>query len=291
MATLLFERFRSVGSGKVVTLAGDGFLRQFPSDDANLNQHWIRLDPGTTRIGLRTTNQVIDAQGGQLVNNTALQVFPGTGNPNQLWRIEETGDGDNAFFIFADETQEAWDVENASPDDGALIQLFGLNRGGNQRWLLETIEEFEAFEIRSLVSNLVLDMPGFTQDDGVEIQQFNGNGGFNQLWQRIPTANGREKIRCVCSAKVMDYPLQAALDHQPGFISQYADNGGPNQEWFITPTGKKDGFGRDIVNIVSAVNEFFLDVPNGSPNAGQAIQAFPNNGGGRNQQWVFVEPG
>jgi hypothetical protein len=52
-----------------------------------------------------------------------------------------------------------------------------------------------------------------------------------------------------------------------------------------------DNFGRDIVNIVSAVNGFFLDVPNGSRDAGQLIQAFPDNGGGQNQQWVFADPG
>jgi hypothetical protein len=46
MATLIFEKLTSVDSGKAVTLADDGFLRQFPFDQSNLNQHWMRLDPG-----------------------------------------------------------------------------------------------------------------------------------------------------------------------------------------------------------------------------------------------------
>lgn len=290
MATLIFEKFTSLNSGKALTLADDGFLRQFPFDPSNLNQHWMRLDPGTTRIVIRTSNQVIDVQGGVLVDNTPLQVFPNTGNPNQLFKFVDTGDGDGAFFIFADDSQEVWDVFGASPDDGALVQIFALNRGGNQRWRLEQIEAAEAFLIRSLANNLVLDMPDFSQDDGVIVLQGNENGGFNQLWQRIPTFDGREKIQCISSGKVLDYPAQAALNNEVGIIGQYADNGGDNQQWFINKVGQ-DGFGRDIVTIVSAVpgNGFLLGVPPDANGVGERIEAFPDNGG-QNQRWVFAEP-
>jgi hypothetical protein len=119
-------------------------------------------------------------------------------------------------------------------NDGAFVQLFGLHRGANQRWRLEQVELFEAFQIRSLASNLVLDIPGFSQNEGgVEAQQFASNGGFNQLWQRVPTGGGTEKLRCVSSGKVLDYVLQAAINRQPGDVGQYSDNGGQNQEWRI----------------------------------------------------------
>src|SRR5262249_40187997 len=114
----------------------------------------------------------------------------------------------------ADDTQEVWDVSDDSLDDGALIQLFALHRGPNQRWLIEQIEVFEAFEIRSLASNLVLDVPGFSQDDGETIQQYDSNGGFNQLWQLTQPVDGRRKIRCACSDKLVDYPLQSAVANQ-----------------------------------------------------------------------------
>jgi hypothetical protein len=290
MPTLIFEKFTNINSGKAVTLADDGFLRQFPFDLSNLKQHWMRLDPGTTRIVIRTSNQVIDVQGGVLIDNAPLQVFPNTGNPNQLFKIVDTGDGDGAFFIFADDSQEVWDVFNASIDDGALIQTFGLNRGGNQRWQLQLIEAAEAFLIRSLANNLVLDIPGFSQDDSVNVQQFNENGGFNQLWQRIPTFDGHEKLQCVSSRKVLDYALQAALNNEVAIIGQNTDNGGENQQWFINRVGQDD-FGRDIVTIVSAVpgNGFLLGVPPDSSGVGGPIEAFPDNGG-MNQRWVFAEP-
>jgi Ricin-type beta-trefoil lectin domain-like len=295
MANLVFEKFTNVGSGKALTLADDGFLRQFGFNASNLNQHWMRLDARQpTRIAIRTSRRVIDVQTGVLVDNRPLQVFPNTGNPNQAFNISDTGDGDDAFFIFADGTQEVWDVFDASVDDRALIQIFGLNRGNNQRWRLgpdvSVIESVQAFLIRSLANNLVLDMPGFAQDDGVIVQQFNENGGFNQLWERVPTFDGREKIRCVSSRKVLDYPLGAALNKEVGVIGQYADNGGDNQQWFINKVGQDD-FGRDIVNIVSAVpgNGFLLCVPPDSNGVGGRIQADPPSGG-QNQQWVFAEP-
>jgi hypothetical protein len=290
MATLLFEKFTNVHSDKAATLAGDGHLSQFPFDLSNLNQYWLRLDPLPTRIAIRTSRQVIDVQGGLLVDNAQLQVFPNTGNPNQLFRIVDTGDGDGAFFIFADGTQEVWDVFNSSLDDDALIQVFGLHRGDNQRWRLEPIETFEAFLIRSLANNLVLDVPGFAQDDGVIVLQGNENGGFNQLWQRVPTFDGREQIRCVSSRKVLDYPLSAALNNQIATIGQYADNGGDNQQWFINKVGQDD-FGRDIVTIISTVpgNGFLLGVPPDANGFGGRIEAFPDTGG-QEQRWVFAEP-
>jgi hypothetical protein len=217
-------------------------------------------------------------------------VFPNSGNPNQLFKFVDTGDGDGAFFIFADDSQEVWDVFGASTDDNALIQIFGLNRGGNQRWRLEQIEAAEAFLIRSLANNLVLDIPGFSQDDAVNVQQFTENGGFNQLWEIIPTFDGRVKIQCVTSGKVLDYALQAALNHEVAIIGQNPDNGGDNQQWFINKVGQDD-FGRDIVTIISAVpgNGFLLGVPPDSDGVGGRIEAFPDNGG-QNQRWVFAEP-
>jgi hypothetical protein len=232
---------------------------------ATIAEHWNRDlhdEDGTFKIKSRTSSFVIDAQavGGVIQDNAALQLYADTGNPNQRWRIVDTGDGDGPFFIMADDTQEVWDVENASRDDGALIQLFGLHRGDKQRWLMEQIEVFEAFQIRSPASNLALDLPGFSQDIGKSIQQWDSNGGFNQLWQKVLAADGRNKIRCACSGQILDYTLQFALANQPAIIGQEPDNGGSNQEWFINTVGQ-DGFGRDIVSIVSAVNGFFLNVP------------------------------
>jgi hypothetical protein len=53
----------------------------------------------------------------------------------------------------------------------------------------------------------------------------------------------------------------------------------------------QDDFGRDIVNIVSAVpgNGFLLCVPPDSNGVSGRIQADPPSGG-QNQQWVFAEP-
>jgi Ricin-type beta-trefoil lectin domain-like len=179
MPTLIFEKFTNINSGKAVTLADDGFLRQFPFDLSNLKQHWMRLDPGTTRIVIRTSNQVIDVQGGVLIDNAPLQVFPNTGNPNQLW-------------------------------------------------------------------------------------------------QRIPTFDGREKLQCVSSRKVLDYALQAALNNEVAIIGQNTDNGGENQQWFINRAGQDD-FGRDIVTIVSAVpgNGFLLGVPPDSSGVGGPSRRSP----------------
>ena len=84
MLHLPFEYFRNVATRKVVTVDPDGYLRQYPLDSSNLNQHWLRLLHQSTpaqgfRIISRTSNQVIDARGGQLIDRTMLQRYSNNG--------------------------------------------------------------------------------------------------------------------------------------------------------------------------------------------------------------------
>jgi hypothetical protein len=288
---LPFEFFRNVATRKILTVDPDGFLRQYPHDPGNRNQHWLRLLHQNTpaqgfKVISRTSSQVVDAQGGNLIDYTPLQRYPFNGGDNQRWRLVDAG-GDRVFYIHAADTDEVWDVPNGNPADGTLVQLYRRNGGDNQRWEVRPAEGFDnVFKVVSPASGLVLDVPGFLQVDGGYIQQYRDTGGFNQLWE-FRQRDGHTAIKSICSGKLLDYPLQPALNREPAFVGQYDDNGGDNQKWDIVRLGQ-DAAGNDIVNIASALNGFFLDVPGGSNVEGEHIQAYRDNGGGANQRWVLV---
>src|SRR4051812_6508663 len=108
-------KITNVLTNKVVTVGGDGILRQFNSDDSG-RQRFIPLMTGKSQRASRAfnTHRVVDAIGGDLTTPTALQIFASSGDPNQLWRIQEegtAGEGTSGFTVFsikADETDMVW---------------------------------------------------------------------------------------------------------------------------------------------------------------------------------------
>ena len=296
-----FERFENIATHKVVTVGPDGFLRQHGFDPKNMNQHWLRThqfnpQDGTFKIRCRASDRVIDAQGGHLIDHAVLQQFPDSGDPNQRWKIVASDEDPNVFFIHAANTNEVWSVVNGSTADDAQIELLTQNGANHQRWRIKMTEMIDhAFTIKSMASNLVLDVPGFSQADGTSIQQFQENLGFNQLWHFVPLSDGRQKIRSVCSGKLLDYPLGPAQHNQGATVSQYDDNGGANQTWKIVapggsiPANITSGTVVNIKSGFSASNGLFLDVPNGSAAAGTLIQTFGGNGSGANEKWLLTE--
>jgi hypothetical protein len=136
------------------------------------------------------------------------------------------------------------------------------------------------FEIISVNSGLVLDVPAFSTEPGVLIQQWTENGGANQQWTihrpaGFPTGY---EIVSVNSGLVLDVP---AFSTEPGvLIQQWTENGGANQQWNIKG---KDSTTYEIVSVNSGL---VLDVPAFSTQPGAQIQQWTENGGS-NQQWTF----
>jgi hypothetical protein len=137
------------------------------------------------------------------------------------------------------------------------------------------------FEIVSVNSGLVLDVPRFLPTPGVLIQQWPANGGTNQQWTIHRHAGfpifGYE-IVSVNSVLVLDVQSRSAT---PGaLIQQWPATGGTNQQW---TTKGKDPTTYEIVSVNSGL---VLDVPRFSTHPGENIQQWTENGGA-NQQWTF----
>jgi hypothetical protein len=230
----------------------------------------------------RSSNLVVDAIGGEMVAHTGLQQYPGTGNQNQRWFLNELSEPyPGAFSIWADDQELVWDVPDSN--SGTQIQLFPWHGGYNQRWRIITAVVLDVFSIKSAATDFFLEVRDYSQDDGAIVHQASGNPifgnlrAFNQLWAIIELTGASVKIMSLCSGKILDYPLNQALQNRPAFVSQYEDNDGLNQRWFRDPASRGD-------IIVSASNGFALDVPAGLPIPLLPVQAYPRNDG-LNQVW------
>ena len=95
-----------------------------------------------------------------------------------------------------------------------------------------------------------------------------------------------ESFENVSSEKLIDYPLQAAIQRQSASLSQYEDNGGLNQQWRLNRNSPNRP---SEVRFASVINDFLIDLPRSSRIAGERIIVFPFNGGNTNQRWFLRE--
>ncbi|WP_166923167.1 phosphatidylinositol-specific phospholipase C domain-containing protein [Flavobacterium poyangense] len=101
----------------------------FISRDYPRHGNVIELRP---RLSL---NKCVDVKGNVRANGTPIIVQDSNDQPNQHWRLIDTGEGDGFFYLKAENTANSvLDVSNISRESGAAIILQEKNGGDNQRW-------------------------------------------------------------------------------------------------------------------------------------------------------------
>lgn len=87
-------------------------------------------------------NKCADVKGNATKNGTGIIVHASNDQPNQRWRLEDTGEGDGFFYLKAENTHNSvLDVSGANKNPGAAIILQEQNKGNHQRWKLLKIEK------------------------------------------------------------------------------------------------------------------------------------------------------
>jgi hypothetical protein len=278
-----FQRIENIESGKMAGVGESGRIRQSSWSVNNRSQHWLQemASGGMRVLKCRATGQVIDAIGGTLAHHVSLQHYPFHGNANQRWRMETVAH--RRIHIFAASTNLAWEVPAGNSADGTVVRLANLHGMPNQVWRIDAAQSLtDCVMLRSVRSGHVIDVPGFSQAEGQTIQQSQINRGFNQFWQRVPLGNDQFKLRSVCSGLFLTYPMPAAAQNAPATLVQSSEHPGLHQRWRLVPAQA------GTVKIVSVMNNFCVDVPNGAMHSGQMLQAYEDNTGGPNQRWTVL---
>jgi hypothetical protein len=226
-------------------------------DGNGLNQRWGLYDAGAAPFGIDAIPRILvfrayevdefvlawtvpdgsDAAGVQI----QLSVIPDNIDyadeaPNQRWFAKEAAfNPDNPVLIRSAWDQSVLDVPGFSTKAGA-IQHFENKSGLNQIWTLEDFDNDGRYVIRSLSSNLVLDVPADANNPPKQvtnIQQFPSHGGENQRWRLVDAGAGRVRIESVFSPGfVLDAKIQ---DDDDLSMQVFPWHDGENQKWELIP--------------------------------------------------------
>lgn len=133
------------------------------------------------------SGKCLDAADGGTSDGTALQQWTcHTGNGNQLWRFEPTGDGHHRL-VSRNGTSLVWDVDGGAgaTSDGARVHLWTWGGGSNQQWRpIDRGDGTFAFAARH--SGKCLDVRDGSTADGAGLQQWTCHGGPAQTYRLVP---------------------------------------------------------------------------------------------------------
>jgi len=82
--------------------------------------------------------------------------------------------------LFSD-TNKVLDVDGASNDNGAKVQVYESNTTAAQRWQVSFGSD-GYYTIKSVTSGKYLDVTGASVENGTQIQQYDGNSTLAQMW-------------------------------------------------------------------------------------------------------------
>jgi hypothetical protein len=138
----------------------------------------------------------------------------------------------------------------------------------------------KTYIIKSVSSDLVLDIPCGVQDDLISVFQWGEHGGSNQRWTLKRTEDGYFQIMVNSSNKCLDV-LYASKDDMATIV-QYTCHGGDHQKWSFRDAGNGSFY------ITSKASNKVLDVLYWSKIQGTAIvqHTLLNQA---NQQWRLIQ--
>ena len=135
---------------------------------------------------------------------------------------------------------KALDVSGKSTADGAMIQQWTRNGGGNQQFRFESAAS-GWWRVVARHSGKAVDLWGWNTADGAEYRQWPVTSGYNQQFQARTQSDGYVRFVNRHSGKALEVWEWSTSDG--GRISQYADHGGYNQQWQLVKEGSSGGSG------------------------------------------------
>ncbi|WP_030294705.1 RICIN domain-containing protein [Streptomyces katrae] len=146
-----------------------------------------------------------------------------------------------------------------------------------------TLDSDGYYEVVSVRSDKVLDVPGADTSDGAWTrQQSRVAGAASQQWRLRPTRDGYYELENRSSKKVLG--VRGASRESAAAVEQQSDHGAAAQQWKI------EDVGGGAVKIVSRSSGMVLDVWGGSRGDGVPLIQYADQGSS-NQRWKLVRVG
>jgi murein DD-endopeptidase MepM/ murein hydrolase activator NlpD len=193
----------------------------------------------------------------------------------------------SGWKIHYDNVKDKTTFTNGSTTYGLFTKILNIGTTPNNNNLPLTqinVDTSKTYQIQSVSSGKVLDIPNFSQEDGMSIIQYTAKqeDNKNQLW-RFESLSGSDqgyyRIVSVLNGKCLD--IQKASIDPAALLIQFTCNGGDNQKWKTYQSG-------DTIVLQVKHSGMVLTLGNASPDDGASIwqQVY---GDVPHRKWKLVE--
>lgn len=261
------------------------WLYEFNGTDA---QKWVikRGENGLWSILSLLGNYCLDVRDANSSNGTRIWLYSANGTKAQgfnFYKYDPTIPGerydleDGVYIIHAASSENdgmVLDVDNASFNDSANVQIFENNQSVAQRFYFEQDGD-GYYTITNLGSGKVLDVAGAGLVPTTNIQQYGSNNSAAQKWIIIKD----DTLDCFYLVnKLTGLALDVSWGNYVNYnnVWGYTFNRTEGQRWTFTKSDFIED-GQIYVIYTSSDTSKVLDIQNASSDDGAALQAFSSN--------------
>ena len=199
-------------------------------------------------------NRVLAVPNGTDQNGTRLVIQYKEGHNNQLWKIEEAGDGLYRFVSFHGSSPRVLDIAISNNTDGAFADIWRDNQTLSTRFALKPTGQksgvgYVYYTIYTEASNFTkaLAVQGASMNVGTNVNQYNytADTTYNDEWCFIPAIGFKPIPK---DANILDDTVYYLRNKSTGnymhvtneadtngaVVTQAAANGSKGQQWKIT---------------------------------------------------------
>lgn len=200
---------------------------------------------------------------------------------------------DGAYTI-----ETAWgkslDIKGAGQGNGANVQVYDGNNSAAQRFTIRAAGQADTGEwyytIENVNSHKVLDCTDGQTANGTNVQQYAGNGTQAQQWfLRTVTIDGREVVQIVSVKSGRALDVQGGNRNNGANVQIYNVNGTLAQAWVLNRIVAVIEDGAYTIETALPGGRV-VDVLNGSPDDGAALQIYDGNGTPAQQYSIVFDP-
>ena len=228
-------------SGRLLTISGDprnGATVRLADANGSDAQRWFLRDSGAGYyLQSAMGNWVLDTNGASTSDGTAITLYEPNGSDAQRFSLASatasvtTGKAVN--IVSAADGSYVMDVEGASADNGARLQLYHGNGTDAQAYTINRVGN-GLYEIVSVKSGKAVEATGGETANGTSVTQYARNGTPSQHWAAFDEGSGQVSFVGSRSGRAIDVP---GGDLWAGNKLQlYSPNGSPAQRWTLKET-------------------------------------------------------
>ena len=199
-----YYKIQCEATGKVLdvsdgSMASSANVQQF-SWNGSAAQCWKFVDAGNGNYYIQSKlGTVLDIQNGTIRARNNVQVFELNKTNAQKWKLSSVSTVSSKNYVnitngtYVIQTSlsagKAMDIDNASANDKANLQIFDKNDTLAQNFMIKKVADKE-YQIVSQKSGKALDLAGKTNQSGTNVWQYSKDNSNTQIWKFIDAGNG-----------------------------------------------------------------------------------------------------